>query len=186
MQNPTEEPPLRLNVGCGNNRIEGYTNIDCEGSTGPDILADIRHGLPFDSDAVEEILFFHTIEHIEERYHENIFREFHRVLEPGGTLLVSYPEFMICAQNYIDNYRGMREFWKATIYGLQRYKSDYHVALMDSDVFAERLQEWGFKDIEYAPESAEPYNTILLAVKGEVPKSYEDLFRYTNSIGIRK
>lgn len=168
--------PKRLNVGCGNNLIDGYINIDSEASLYPDIIADIRFGLPFDDNSVQEILFFHTVEHIEERYHAQIFREFHRVLEPNGTILVSYPEFRVCAQNWIDNVMGMREFWKHTIYGLQRYQSDYHVTLMDSDEFSEKLQEWGFKDINYAAENIEPYNTVLLAHKGSPAKNYEDLF----------
>jgi predicted SAM-dependent methyltransferase len=168
--------PKRLNVGCGNNLIEGYINIDSEASLYPDIIADIKYGLPFDENSVQEILFFHTIEHIEEKYHEQILREFHRILEPEGTLLISYPEFITCAQNYIDNVYGMREFWKHTIYGLQRYQSDYHVSLMNSDEFVEKLQEFGYKDISYAPENKEPYNTILIAHKGATPLSYEDLF----------
>ena len=66
----------------------------------------------------------------------------------------------------------MREIWKNTIYGLQRYPGDYHVSLMDTIIFVELLGEVGFKNIEYQPEMSEPYNTIIRAIKGEIPVNY--------------
>jgi len=169
--------PIKLNIGCGNNRIEGYINIDSADDTNPDVVVDIRQGLPYPDNSAEEILFFHAIEHIEEKFHERILEEFWRVLRPEGLLLISYPEFEKCAQNYIENYRGMREFWKNTIYGLQRYPGDYHVALMNSDVLGEKLLETGFINIEWKAESLEPYNSIMKAEKGPAYRTYEQLLR---------
>ena len=133
--------PMRLNVGCGYNKIVGYVNIDMHPPNKPDIVADIRGVLPFNDNSVDEILMFHTIEHIEEKWHNIVLHEFWRVLKPGALCMFSYPEFKKCAQNYINNYKGQRTFWKNTIYGLQRYPGDYHVSLMDTDSFVDVLQE---------------------------------------------
>lgn len=167
----------KINIGCGNNKIEGYINIDAHAENCPDLVLDIREGLPYPDNAVQEILFFHTIEHIEEKFHRAILSDFFRVLVPHGLILISYPEFVTCANNYISNYQGMRNFWKDTIYGLQRYPGDYHISLMNSDVLAELLQEVGFIDVKYAEESREePYNTIMLGHKsGLKPLEYEDV-----------
>ena len=167
--------PIKLNLGCGNNKIEGYLNVDSYVESKADMIVDIRKGLPWADNSVEEILFFHAIEHIEEKFHQALLDEFWRVLIPEGLILISYPEFEKCAQNYIENYRGMREFWKNTIYGLQRYPGDYHVALMNSDVLSEKLLETGFINIEWKAEQFEPYNSIMKAQKGPAYRSYEQL-----------
>lgn len=171
--NPGSE--LKLNVACGSNKIPGYINIDAEESNKPDQVIDILKVFPYNTDSVDEILFFHAIEHIPEKNHVQILQQFHRALKPNGYLYISYPEFTKVATNYINNYRGMRDFWKNTIYGLQRYPGDAHVALMDTKYFIQTLQECGFWNIEYKPEQNEPYNTILRCQKGLVPNNYEDL-----------
>ena len=166
---------IKLNLGCGKNKLDDYVNIDIDPSSAADIIIDIKQGLPLSAHCVDEILLFHSIEHIEEKYHNFLLTEFHRVLKDEAYLYISYPEFKKCATNYINNYKGEREFWKHTIYGLQRSKSDFHVSLMDTEVFADLLQEIGFKDIEYQPEKDEPFNTILRCRKTIAPRTYEDL-----------
>jgi hypothetical protein len=68
----------------------------------------------------------------------------------------------------------MREFWEATIYGRQSQPADFHVSLMYTPEFIDLLQSSGFKDISYAPEDGEEWNTIVLAHRGEIPVTYED------------
>lgn len=168
---------LKLNLGCGQNKIKGTVNIDVEESVKPDIVCDFRKTLPFPDGAVDSVYLFHVIEHIEEVYHPIILSEIWRVLGIGGRLFISYPEFRRCADNYINNTRGQRAFWKATIYGRQLYKSDYHIALMDSEYFEIKLIQLGFKDIEIKPEPQEDYNTVVKCVKGEKLNTYEENLR---------
>jgi len=168
---------MKLNVCCGNNKIEGYLNIDAEIKNNPDEVVDLLTSFSkrFSRESVEEILLFHAIEHLEEIHHKNILIMFYNALIPDGYLYISYPEFSKIATNYITNYKGLRDFWKKTIYGLQRYPGDYHVSLMDTGEFAVLLQECGFKDIEYQSEPKETYNTIIRCRKGNLPVSYEEL-----------
>jgi predicted SAM-dependent methyltransferase len=123
---------------------------------------------------------FHALEHIEEKFWPQIFLEFHRVLIPEGQLLLAYPEWKICAQNYLENKYGHRSFWKATLYGLQRYPGDYHVSIVNSLELVIKLESWGFKDIRYKPEVNESYNTFLIALKNKDFKgirTHEDVVR---------
>lgn len=170
---------LRLNMGCGSNKIEGFLNIDAFAGNKPDLILDItKEQLPFVPNLVDEIVFFHCIEHIEEKLHDAVLEEFFRVLKPGGILLVSYPEFLRCASAYAENRKGQREFWKATIFGLQRYPGDFHVALMDTPFFINRLRRIGFGDLKYEmePEPNE-INTVVRAIKGTPFINREDLLR---------
>lgn len=166
----------RINVACGDTKFDGYWNIDAHSGNNPDQIIDISREFPFESDSAEEIVFFHGIEHIEEKYHISILQQFHRVLKSDGWLYISYPEFTQCAENYIHNFRGQREFWKATIYGLQRFPGDYHVSLMDSSALAEILRIIGFKEIAYQPEMLEPWNSIIRAQKSaRQANDYQDI-----------
>jgi predicted SAM-dependent methyltransferase len=169
---------LNLNLGSGKQRIPGCVHIDVEPSCEPDIVLDFVHNpLPYKDGEVDRIFLFHVIEHISESFHFKLLSEFHRVLKPEGSVTIAYPEFVKCAQNYITNYKGQKDFWKHTIYGLQRYPSDFHVSLMDTEAFSRLLADAGFENIQARPEVGEPYNTIITATKGVPTPGYEDVLR---------
>ena len=171
---------LRLNLGCGKAHYEGFVNIDKEESVKPDLLLDfVTQSFPYEDNSVEDVYFIHTIEHIEEKYHFSILSEIWRVLIPDGQLMVAYPEFSRCAMNYINNYRGRKEFWKHTIYGRQLYPSDFHVSLMDTKEFVNLLEAVGFNRISYDSEpGGESHNTVVLCYKNaQRPINREDLIR---------
>jgi len=158
---------MKLNYGCGESKLEGFINIDIEPSTTPDIICDIRKtSLPLEDDSVDEVYCIHTLEHIEYAIWDHLFMEFWRILEPEGSLVIAYPEFEICAKRFLNNYQGQRTFFRAALYGRQRYSGDYHVSPVVTKSLLQLLKNWGFKDAVYAPEFEEDYNTILKCAKG--------------------
>lgn len=159
-------PKLRLNLGCGSNKIKDCLNIDINPDNKPDMVLDFTKVLPFGSESVDAVYMFHTIEHVAKNLHEAIFYEVFRVLKPGCKFYLSYPEFLKCAENYKNNKFGWRKFWEATIYGRQLYAADTHVALMDTEQLMPKLVTMGFYDIIARPEPNEDWNTILQAKKG--------------------
>lgn len=165
---------MKLNLGCGTSKLPGFVNCDADAALNPDVVVDLLKPLPFENESVDLIVMAHAIEHISEWYQQTLLFEFNRVLKSGGELVLTYPEFKKCAQNYIDNFQGKRDFWKATIYGRQLTEWDKHVTLMDTDVFKETLREHGFVEIQSAPEKHEAYNTVLRAKKGTRLISYEE------------
>ena len=179
---------MKLNLGCGNVKIPDCVNIDVESSVQPDLVHDFaREELPYDTESVDEVYLFHTIEHIQRIFHREMFLEVNRVLKTGGIFYLSYPEFSKCVHNWLSNHHGKRDFWEATIYGSQRYKSDFHVCIIDSTELMGVLTESGFHGIECKPERNEPYNTVLKATKSIPYISYEELVvRDTNLLMGRK
>lgn len=168
---------LKLNVGCGTNKIQGFINIDTEESCKPDLIHNIMEDpLPFPDGSAEEIVFFHCIEHIRKCYHRAVLTEFARVLKPGGKLYISYPNFWECAQRWKQNTGGMKKFWEATLYGRQLYPTDYHVCAMDPDELTDLLFSIGFASVFTKPELTETYNSITFAKKSGVAcQEYETL-----------
>ena len=55
---------LKLNLGCGNKKKDGFKGVDKYPCEAVDILSDITKPLPFDDNSVDEVLMDNVIEHI--------------------------------------------------------------------------------------------------------------------------
>ena len=108
---------MRLNLGCGTSKLPGFINCDADEALNPDKIVDLTKPLPSESSSASLVVCSHTIEHIPEMYHGTLLLEIQRVLKTYGKAIFAYPEFKKCALNYINNFQGKRDFWKATIYG---------------------------------------------------------------------
>jgi SAM-dependent methyltransferase len=170
---------MKLNLGCGLNKIEGCINIDTEESCKPDLLFDfVAYELPYENSSIDEIYLFHTIEHIRKAYHKSLLRKCHNVLKPEGFIIITYPNFWECAQRWKSNVSGMKTFWENTLYGRQLFPADYHVCAMDPIELKELMLELGFENISSRPENLDTWNTITSARKGtRVAINYEELLR---------
>lgn len=168
---------LKLNLGCGSTKILGYVNIDVEKKCKPDKVCDfLKQVLPYKNETVDEVLLFHTIEHIRRPFHGFVLANIHRVLKKTGRLYISFPEFRKCYENWSNNKNGQKGFWEATMFGRQLYPSDHHVVPMDSADFSSYLLQVGFKDLVVCPEP-EPneFNTVISCKKGKPYLTYEQI-----------
>jgi SAM-dependent methyltransferase len=79
-----------LDVGSRRGRHSKYfsnvVSIDINANNDPDLVAD-AHALPFADNTFEVVLCREVLEHV--RHPETVVRELHRVLVPGGTLLLT-------------------------------------------------------------------------------------------------
>lgn len=75
---------MRINLGSGMRKLEGYVNIDNREECDPDMLLDIEQGLPIPGDSCEEVLCNDFIEHIHQDKIIFVMSEIHRVLKSGG------------------------------------------------------------------------------------------------------
>jgi len=66
----------KLHLGCGGNRLSGWSNHDRD--------VDIRQPLPCDNDSVRLLFAEHVVEHITPKEAWLFFKEVRRVLRPGG------------------------------------------------------------------------------------------------------
>lgn len=81
--------PLRVDLGCGDAKSEGYFGIDKRKLPGVDQIADLEQGIPLDDATVDEVRAHHVLEHLADK--ERIMAEIHRVLRPGGRLVLEVP-----------------------------------------------------------------------------------------------
>ena len=81
--------PLRLNIGSGTARLEGWVNIDIQHLPGVDVVADVTAGLQFSG--AEAVFAEHFLEHLAFDAAVSFLLESHRVLEDGGWIRLSTP-----------------------------------------------------------------------------------------------
>lgn len=77
-------PPVKLNLGCGFRKLDGYVNIDNRDLCKPDQVWDITEGIPYGDSSVDEVRAFDFMEHIPREKVKFVMWEIHRVLKPGG------------------------------------------------------------------------------------------------------
>ncbi len=81
--------PARLHIGCGQQSIPGWINIDNQGLPGVDQVLDVRKGLPFAD--VASVYAEHFLEHLGLEDGLAFLAECRRVLRPDGILRLSTP-----------------------------------------------------------------------------------------------
>ncbi|MFQ5977124.1 MAG: methyltransferase domain-containing protein [Candidatus Heimdallarchaeota archaeon] len=73
---------MKINLGSGNKKIEGFLGVDTSLQSAVDILASAT-ALPFKSSSISEVISRHLVEHLSPSEAESVFRETSRVLYPG-------------------------------------------------------------------------------------------------------
>jgi predicted SAM-dependent methyltransferase len=77
------EDAIKLNFGCGTNKLDGWQNFDAE--------VDIEKRLPFPDDHADFIYAEHVVEHVDYQAALRFLRRGRRVLKPGGVIRICVP-----------------------------------------------------------------------------------------------
>lgn len=75
---------LKLHLGCGDVRLEGFINMDVRATSTTDLVRDILRGLPFSDSTVSEIYSDNFLEHLPQTEVIWVMNEMWRVMVPGG------------------------------------------------------------------------------------------------------
>ncbi len=84
---------MKLHLGCGSKKLEGWVNIDSVQACNPDMIQDITQPLPFKELSIDEILAEDLLEHFDKYMRFVVFYEWVRVLKLGGRVTVQVPNF---------------------------------------------------------------------------------------------
>ena len=84
---------MKINMGCGEKKFEGYLNVDNNPKYNPDANFDIFSiPLPFNDSEVDEIILFHTFEHCPREVGLiNYLSELHRICKNGAIIKIKVP-----------------------------------------------------------------------------------------------
>jgi predicted SAM-dependent methyltransferase len=99
----------RVHLGPGPNIIPGWDNLDIEEGDGI-ILHDLRTGLPYPDNSVQQIFSEHVIEHFTKAEGQSLLEECYRALAPGGQMRVGWPDLTKLLRAYIFRGRKYKAF----------------------------------------------------------------------------
>lgn len=164
---------IRLNIGCGHRVKEDYFNIDAvyspKAPRAPDLLykfefddeGNLLKPIPLEDSCTSEILCIHMWEHFYRWCSDAVAKEFHRLLKPGGLLILELPDFYKCCLNVVENRQGKKpdQLQRWGIYGDPTTKDVFmsHPWGWFSGELMEFLAKHGFTDIQHLP--TEYHNT---------------------------
>lgn len=118
---------MKLNIGCGTKKLDGFVNIDKSALVEPDKVLDVEEGLPFADGCVTEIYSSHTLEHITPISWRFVLDEMVRVSADGAIWNLILPTDNHWARTNIDHFRtfGFTSFAQFTPYTNRAYYSSW-------------------------------------------------------------
>jgi carbamoyltransferase len=170
-----ETTPLRLHLGCGEQYLEGYVNIDYPPAdhnvmdVKADYFADVTR-LDFPPNSVDEIRLHHVFEHFPRVTALALLIRWHRWLKIGGLLYIETPDFVGSAKTLLADVP-----WKVKMGIIRHLTGDqtafwgYHIEQWFPERFEKTLARLGFTNIQTQSTSwtKEPYlsNVHVVAKK---------------------
>ena len=151
---------LKLHLACGHDYLEDYINIDLYAPE--DAKCDVRFDvtkLPYPDNSVDEIRAFHIIEHFDFFEIQNVLKEWHRVLKPGGRLWLETPDFLESCRSFVDGNPSMNiEEWRVLLYNHffahPWIPGQTHKFLFTETQLKTNLSWAGFKTVNRQPPSS--------------------------------
>lgn len=128
-----------LDIGSGENKIEGAIGLDVRRIESVDIISD-AHKLPFKDEVFDLIYSSHLIEHFSHREVKDAVKEWIRVLKKDGIIEIRCPWLRVRALIFF-----LRPTWKnvRNIYGGQEHTGNFHKCGFSFKLLKEVLDECG-------------------------------------------
>lgn len=156
---------IRLNVGAGARRPEGYFNVDAVENPGAPKKLDavcMAGGIPLPDGSVKELMAIHLWEHLYLWECDAVITEWKRLLRPGGRLVLELPDMIKFCKNIIDGamkggkHADQLGMWGA--WGDPRFKDPYmtHRWGWSPHTLSEFLKSHGFIKIKHLPTVYHP------------------------------
>lgn len=139
---------LKLHLACGTDYLDGYINVDLypEKDTKIDAQFDVAK-IPYEDNTIDEIRAFHIIEHFDFYEGQEVLKEWHRVLKPGGRIWLETPDFLASCKEFVDN--PDRRIWLFGHLFSTPWKSGYtHKFLFTEEQLFCELNWVGFKNMK--------------------------------------
>lgn len=136
---------LKLHLGCGRRRLEGYINIDMHRTQPTDYVQDVRR-LRFPPGSCNVIESYHLIEQIKYNEVRSVLRHWRDLLCDDGKLIVELPDFDEIILKYQMD-KENEQLYLAYIFGAQRFEGDYHCYGYNFERLKALLLECGFTNV---------------------------------------
>jgi predicted SAM-dependent methyltransferase len=138
---------VRLHVGCGNKRLEGWVNVDVEALPEVDVVADVRSGLDFRG--VEAVFAEHFLEHLRIDEAMSFLGQAHACLADGAWLRLSTPNVdWVWRVLYSDDREAKDRIGSVLDFNRSFYAWG-HRFLWNRELLREALEAVGFERVRF-------------------------------------
>ncbi len=147
---PTPHTPRVLDVGCGIRKYPGSIGVDRNASSRADVLCDLdRFPYPFAGGSFDQVRVTHVIEHLADVI--RAMEEFHRLLRPGGRVLIVTPHYTDFSSFCDPTHR-----WHLNSFSFRYFGEDHggfgyytHVKFREISVRVKLLALWRWFGLEF-------------------------------------
>ena len=153
---------MKLNIACGKQTWDSFFCVDAvkhpKATRDPDLLHAfefdgdrLANPLPLDDGCAEEVHSYHFLEHVHEWQAPALVREFHRLLQPGGLLVLELPNIEAAARNLLAGMGDQMAMWP--LYGDGSHRDPYmcHKYGYTPGTVRALLEAHGFTGIKLKP-----------------------------------
>jgi len=96
---------IKLNIGCGYKKLDGFINLDIAKEVNPDVVCNIENGIPFKDNSVDYIFTDNCLEHINPAKWKFVLSEIARIANDGCILEMWLPFDNISTRTNVDHFR---------------------------------------------------------------------------------
>jgi predicted SAM-dependent methyltransferase len=146
---PTPATPIRLHVGCGQEAIPGWVNIDNKPLPGVDRVLDVTSGLPFEN--ASTIYAEHFLEHLSLDQGLGFLAECRRALEDAGILRLSTPnlDWVYRTHYRVGQWKNDTEAVSDCLQVNRAFHGWGHQFLYNRNMLSAALEASGFRTVRF-------------------------------------
>jgi predicted SAM-dependent methyltransferase len=135
---------MKLHVGAGGNYLPGWVNVDILSNNHADVYCNAL-AIPYPPESFELIYACHVLEHFNRHLILAALTHWRNLLNTGGTLRLSVPDFAAVVNHYVVNQE--LSVLIGLLYGGQQSQFNEHHIIFDSNTLTKALAMVGFRQI---------------------------------------
>lgn len=135
----------KLNLGCYDKKLPGFTNVDIREDVFPDIIDDAFSLDTVPNNSIDLIYSSHMLEHLSYENTKIALKNWYNKLVKGGILRLAVPDFESVCKRYI--YKGEIGEVLHSVCGSQKHEFDFHYNIFDEKRISDLLKETGFVSV---------------------------------------
>lgn len=139
----------RLHIG-GREAKAGWQILNVQPGEGVDYVGDIQDLSQFAAESCDEIYASHVLEHVSIARILPTLRGFHRILKPGGRVMISVPDLEVLCKLFIhpQMQKPARFHVMTMMFGGQVDSADFHYVGLTFEFLSDYLAGAGFSRFE--------------------------------------
>lgn len=168
---------MKINIGAGDVKLEGYVTLDYDSATNPDYVVNVEvDRFPFEDSTVETVVAHHILEHLGEGYFHCL-QELYRVCKHGAIIDIRVPHHR--HESFAADPTHRRPI---TVMGLKLFSKKFNKYCREEGFASSRLGDYYGVDFELVDYRYIPDEKARQKFQSFSPEQVEDYANEHNNI----